>query len=56
MTLCGIERQISLSPLVASKWTGGVGEVSLEVVEESLMPCASAGTTFGQSLWDDAGI
>ena len=43
MALCGIERQISLSPLVVSKWTGGVGEVSLEVVEESLMPCASAG-------------
>ena len=43
MTLCGIERQISLSPLVASKRTGGVGEVSQEVVEESLMPCASAG-------------
>ena len=43
MRLCGIARQISLSPLVASKWTGGVFEVSQEVVEESLMPCGSAG-------------
>ena len=43
MTLCGIERQRYLAPLVVSKWTGGVGEVSLEVVEEFLALCASAG-------------
>ena len=43
MKLCGIERQIPLSPVVASKRTGGVGEVYLEVVEESSMPYTSAG-------------